>query len=129
MASILVVDDEPAIQVFVRTLLERQGHDVDTAADGAEATAKLEEAPYDIVLSDYVMKPMDGLELLKHVRASYPTVQVILISGYCEVQDAVELFKAGAFDYLPKPVKVEDLRETVRLAAGDARGRTHDCAA
>lgn len=116
MARILVVDDEEAILRFLKTLLTRKGYEVECARGGPQALTALREGSYDLMITDYVMEPMDGLELLKRSSEEFPGMPTVMISGYCTVSNAVEVLKAGAFDYLPKPVKVEELMAVVQRA-------------
>ena len=104
MATILVADDEEGIRTFVAEALEMAGHDVDTAADGDAAAKQLEQRSYDLLLTDLKMPGLDGLQLLKRVRSEQPEVEVILLTAHGTVDTAVEAMKAGAYDYLQKPV-------------------------
>ena len=116
MAHILIVDDEPTVLSFMRTLLEREGHEVTTAQGGVKGKDELARQNFDLMITDYMMEPVDGMELLHHVQEVCPQMPAVMISGYCTVQNAVEVLKSGAFDYLPKPVKIDDLKEIVRRA-------------
>jgi two-component system response regulator PilR (NtrC family) len=116
MSRILVVDDEPAVLKFLGTILARDGHEVLSALSGADALRQLKATPCDLLLTDHNMDPMDGVELLIEAQRQQEDLPVVLISGYGTVNKAVDALKAGAFDYLPKPVKVPELLETVRRA-------------
>jgi two-component system, NtrC family, response regulator HydG len=117
MAHVLVVDDEHTTLDALSTILRREGHVVLTAASAPEALTQLEEGEeLDILLSDVRMPKMDGLELLRHVKAQQAEIVVIMMSGHQDVTAAVEAMKAGAFDYLVKPFGREEVVRTVQKA-------------
>jgi DNA-binding NtrC family response regulator len=116
MAYILVVDDERSTLDALSTILSREGHDVLTVASGQEALALLQDEELDLLLSDVKMPNMDGLALLRHVKAHHAGTVVIMMSGHQDVTAAVEAMKAGAFDYLVKPFGREDVLRTVQKA-------------
>lgn len=116
MSRILVVDDEPAVLRFLQTLLQRESYEVTVAPSGEQALSELGFGTFDLMITDCVMSPMDGMELLRVAQRDYPDMPVVMISGFSTVENAVEVLKAGAFDYLPKPVKVEDLKALLRRA-------------
>ncbi len=109
-ARILVIDDEPAIRSsLTKFLRDRKGHRVDAAVDGAEGWERLEGAEYDLVLTDLVMPKVNGLELIERARAERPEVPIIVLSGRAVFRDVVDAMRAGAYDFIAKPV--EDLEE------------------
>lgn len=116
MAHILIVDDERSTLDALSTILSREGHDVLTVTSGQEALAQLQEEELDLLLSDVKMPKMDGLALLRHVKAHHAEIVVIMMSGHQDVTAAVEAMKAGAFDYLVKPFGREDVLRTVQKA-------------
>jgi two-component system response regulator FlrC len=105
MSRILIVDDEEGIREFLAEVLEDEGHEVDTAADGVEALAKLERTGYQLLLSDLKMPRMGGLELVRRVRAEQPELEIIVLTAHGSVDSAVEAMKMGVFDYLQKPLE------------------------
>ncbi|MEW6753295.1 MAG: sigma-54 dependent transcriptional regulator [Candidatus Latescibacterota bacterium] len=117
MASkrILVVDDDSYMREATEEILRLKGYDVDTAPDGRAALQRLEEAEYDLILSDIRMPGMTGMELLVAARARVPDTHMILMTAYGTIEDAVEAMKKGAFYYVQKgstdPVEVELLVE------------------
>jgi DNA-binding response OmpR family regulator len=113
VAKILIVDDEESVRGVLRTILEREGYQVDTAADGHEALAKLREAPYDLLLLDLSMTPVDGLQVLRQARAFDEEMVVIVLTGYGSLESAVECLRLGAFDYLFKPASAQTIRQRV----------------
>jgi len=104
MGRILVVDDEEGIRSFVAEALATDGHAVTQAADGREALRRLAEHGFDLVLTDLKMPGIDGMEVVRRVRAEQPEVEVIVLTAHGTVDTAVEAMKLGAFDYLQKPV-------------------------
>jgi two-component system response regulator AtoC len=104
MPRILVVDDEEGVRTFVAEALESEANEIATASDGNEAAALLDRQAFDVVISDLKMPGKSGLELLARVRASEPETQVILLTAHGTVETAVQAMKAGAFDYLQKPI-------------------------
>jgi DNA-binding NtrC family response regulator len=116
MAHILVVDDERSTLDALSTILRREGHVVLTAASAQEALAQLEDEELDLLLSDVKMPKMDGLELLRHIKAHHPEIVVIMMSGHQDVTDAVESMKAGAYDYMVKPFGREEVVRNIQKA-------------
>ena len=116
MASIMVVDDEPKTRDGLELILRQEGHAVCTAASGHEALAHLRAGNMDVLLSDVKMPHMDGLALLRQVKAHASDVVVVMMSGYHDVATAVEAMKQGAFDYLVKPFGKDDVLRTVQKA-------------
>jgi DNA-binding NtrC family response regulator len=114
--SILVVDDERAIRDSLTNWFEEDGYDVDSAADGKQALAKLDGRKYDLVLLDIKLPGMDGMELLKRIRVVSPDVLVIMITAFASVETAVQALKDGAYDYVTKPFDPDDLNRLVRRA-------------
>lgn len=119
--SILVVDDDPTTLDLIVESLTEEGYDVAKAADGREAAAMADRRSFDIVLTDLVMPGMSGLEVLAHFTEHHPEATVIVLTGYATIETAVEAMKRGAFDYLSKPAKLDEilmvLRRTQELKA------------
>jgi len=116
MAKLLVVENEPVTLGLLTTLLKGESHDVTPAKGADEALKLLEQRAFDLMLSDIRMTPIDGMELLKQSRESYPSMPVIMLTAFGSVSTAVDSLKLGAFDYLTKPFKVDELINTVRRA-------------
>jgi two-component system NtrC family response regulator len=106
---ILVVDDDESLRRVTQVQLEQAGFSTQTAADGNEALAALQKTPAQLVITDLKMPGMSGLELLRRIRADYPEVVVVVITAYGTVESAVEAMRAGAYDYITKPVHAEEL--------------------
>ncbi|MEW6501669.1 MAG: sigma-54-dependent transcriptional regulator [Thermodesulfobacteriota bacterium] len=120
---ILVVDDEQNMRVALFEALNRNGHEVQVAESGRMALDMMKKATPDLVISDIKMPGMDGIELLRQIKAEWPELPVVIVTGYATVETALEAMKRGAFDYILKPFPVEVIEETVKrvFAAATAR--------
>jgi len=107
--TILVVDDDESLRWVTKVQLEQAGYQVATAADGPQALAMIREAPPDLVITDLKMPGLSGLDLLKRIRAAYPEIMVIIATAFGTVETAVEAMKAGAYEYVTKPVNMDEL--------------------
>ena len=107
--NVLVVDDEPAIRQVLSAAIGKAGYCVDAAGSAAEALAKLEKASFDVVLSDVFMPVTDGIELLKLARERGHAATFIMVTAFASVDSAIEAIKAGAWDYITKPVRNEEI--------------------
>lgn len=116
MAHILVVDDEQSMREFLDIILAKEGYQVTTAAGGVEAIELLEKNSYDLLITDIRMKQVDGLQVLKRCKELHPQAAAIMISAYASTSTAVEAMKWGAYDYLPKPFKVAEMKAVIRDA-------------
>ena len=117
MARILVADDEAGLREFITDSLELDEHTVVAAKDGREAAKLLDERGFDLVLTDLKMPGLDGMAILRKVRAEQPEVEVIVMTAHGTVDNAVEAMKLGAFEYLQKPISGPD---ELRLLVGRA---------
>jgi DNA-binding NtrC family response regulator len=118
---ILVVDDEEHLRRVVQVQLQQQGNLVDTASSGNEALEQLRRMPYRLVLADMRMPGMSGLELLKQIHKEYPDTAVIILTAYGTIDTAVEAMRAGAFNYVTKPVHKDELKLVVDRALEHTR--------
>lgn len=116
MANILIVDDESSILQLFQLSLQKQNYQVDTVKSGQEAVQKIKNSFFDLVLTDLSMPGMDGIELLKKVKEISPESMVVLMTAYGTTKTAVEAIKLGAYDYLTKPVGLDDLQKTIQNA-------------
>lgn len=107
---ILVVDDDESLRWVTRAQLEQSGYDVTVATDGATALEAIRQAPPRLVITDLKMPGMSGLDLLRTIRQEYPEIIVIVVTAFGTVENAVEAMKAGAYDYITKPVNMDELR-------------------
>ena len=122
--AILIIDDETAIRESLETLLDLDGYSVETAENGEEGLARLAARPFDLVLLDFALPDMNGLEVLAEIRARDPQLSVIMITAYGTVENAVKAVQAGATNFIQKPWDNEKLLADVRAAV--ARRRAED---
>lgn len=106
---ILLVEDDLSLGTLMSMELKRRGHEVETAKSGEEATRKLAAGEYDAVVTDLKLGDLDGLEVLKRAKARDPRTEVLVMTGHGSIDTAVAAMKAGAYDYLTKPVEAEEL--------------------
>ncbi len=128
-ARILVVDDEAGMRDFLSILLQREGHRVVAAANGKEALRLAREGRFDLVISDIRMPQLDGVGLLGGLREADREVPVILITAFASASSTIEAMKQGAFDYITKPFKVEEIKGVVTRALEAQRVRAAAVAA
>ena len=121
MASVLVVDDLENFRISVGLVLERGGYDVTLAGTGAEAMEHLRRRPVDVVVTDLRMDKMDGYSLLRAVKKAEEPAEVIVMTAFASINDAVSAIKAGAYDYITKPFRNELLLLTVERAVEQRR--------
>jgi two-component system response regulator PilR (NtrC family) len=113
---ILVVDDEESIREFLEIMLKKEGYEVTCAEDGQKAKDILAKKSFDMVISDLQMPQVTGIELLKHVKETYPDLVFMLITAFGTTESAVEAMKMGAYDYLTKPFKIDEVRLNIQNA-------------
>src|ERR1700694_3307256 len=127
MAKLLIVDDEKNIRSHLATFFESCGHQVKTAESGQQARNRLaSDHGFDLMLTDYRMAEMNGLELLQQVRHDAPDLAVILMTAYATVENAVAAMKAGAYDYLTKPFTLDQVEHIVDRALEAQRLRVEN---
>ena len=114
MNNILVVDDEEILQDVLGLLLRKEGHRPIVAKSGEEALMLYEKEPVDLVLLDLMLPGMSGLEVLRQIRQRDPDQVVIIVTAYSSIEGAIEAMREGAFHYIPKPFKNEEVLLTVR---------------
>jgi len=122
-ARVLVVDDEPIVAEVLRELLGQDGYQVHVAPDGHLGRSMLEEGQWEAVLLDVMLPDEDGLELLRWIRDRYPDLAVVMITAFGTVENAVAAMKAGAFHYVTKPFKNDDVRHLVAQSVHTTRLR------
>ena len=118
---VLVADDERNLRELMVRELARRGHEVDGVADGVAALERMRETAYDVAVLDMKMPRKEGIEVLRELRDVLEPPQVIVMTGFQEVSTAVEAMKLGAYDYLTKPTKIEELDVVIRKAAEKAQ--------
>ena len=126
LGRILVVDDEESMCQYLSILLSKEGYEVQTANSGAEALRAIETAPVDLVMTDIQMPGMDGIQLLKGVRAVDPATPVIIMTAYASEQSAIDAVNLGAFSYLQKHTKNDEIKIVVRNALQLKRAETEN---
>lgn len=121
MPAILIVDDEQLILKVLSKVLSARNYAVSVCDSGPAALAMLQEKKFDLMLADVGMRPMDGLELLKQTKALYTKMPVVLMTAFGTVSTAVAAMTLGAFDYVSKPLKIDELAEVLEHALSTAR--------
>jgi len=116
MAKVLIVDDEASILSVLSNVLKGNGYEIQPALGGEKALEFLRSESFDLLVTDVRMEPVDGMELLRTARELHPSISVIVVTAYGSVEMAVQAMKEGAFDYVTKPFKVEELQITVQRA-------------
>lgn len=114
--KVLLVDDEKEFLEALSERMETRGMDVSSATSGEEALRKVEEGSYDAIVLDLQMPGMNGLEVLKVIKARRPEMQIILLTGHATVEKGVEAMKLGAMDFLEKPADLGELTEKIKKA-------------
>lgn len=115
-AKILVVDDEESIREFLEIMLRKEGYEITLAEDGQKAKELLQKKSFDMIISDLQMPNMTGIELLKYVRQDFPEILFMMITAFGTTETAVEAMKMGAYDYLTKPFKIDEVRINIANA-------------
>jgi two-component system, NtrC family, response regulator AtoC len=115
--KLAVVDDEPMALKQMSRILTRNGYAVEAFSNPAEALQRMRETPFDIVLTDIRMPRMSGLQLMEQIKTCQPETEVILVTGYASINDAVAAIKHGAFDYIEKPLTPEKILSVLKRAA------------
>ncbi|MFA4910287.1 MAG: response regulator [Desulfobacteria bacterium] len=110
---ILLVDDEVAFANNILKLLSKRGYDVTAVNDGASAIRTLGEKEFDVVILDMKMPGMDGIATLKEIKKKEPLAEVVILTGHGSVESGIEGMQLGAFDFVMKPVSIDDLHEKV----------------
>jgi two-component system, NtrC family, response regulator PilR len=116
LGKVLVVDDEESIREFFEIMLKREGYEVSAAANGAEALERVKRERFDLVISDLQMPEMSGMELLVAAREADPELLMIMITAFGSTETAVEAMKLGAYDYVQKPFKIDEVKIIIRQA-------------
>src|ERR1700677_872154 len=125
-ARILVVDDEESIREFLDIMLKKEGYEVTLAEDGRRAQELIKKKSIDLVISDLQMPNMTGIELLRAVRDQYPEMLFMMITAFGTTETAVEAMKLGAYDYITKPFKIDEVRILINNALKNKRLETEN---
>lgn len=118
---VMVIDDEKIVCDMARMSLEQEGYEVETFLNAEPALKSLEERKFDIVVTDYKMKGIDGMEVLRTVRKLYPETKVIMITAFANLDAAIEALRSDVHDFFPKPVKIKELKASIQRALGEAK--------
>ena len=116
MSKILIIEDDNKIRTILKEILEEKDHEVDEAGDGQDGLKKLESGSYDLCLCDIKMPKMDGMEVLQKAKEAGIGTNFIIISAHGTIDIAVEAVKKGAFDFLQKPIRYQDLLDRIQRA-------------
>jgi len=115
-SKIMVIDDEKIVVDMAKMALEHDGYVVETFLDGEAALARLKEETFDVVVTDFKMKGIDGMEVLRTVKDMYPKTKVIMITAFANLDTAIEALRGDVFDFFPKPVKIKELKASIERA-------------
>ncbi|CAA6822941.1 MAG: Response regulator of zinc sigma-54-dependent two-component system [uncultured Thiotrichaceae bacterium] len=115
-ANILLIDDEPIALSNMQHILEKSGYQVAACKDGESGLNELQRQSFDLVLTDLKMPGIDGMDVLAHIRENLPDVPVIMITGHASLDSAVEAMKLGAYHYISKPFRLNEMREMIKGA-------------
>ncbi len=111
--NVLVVDDENTVCNSCKKILTQGGYNVDVALSGQEALNKMKGRGFDVLITDWKMPEIDGLEVTKRIKKENPNVAVIMITGYPSVESSVNAIRSGVSDYVPKPFTPDELNDAV----------------
>ena len=126
---ILIADDDVDTANLLAGFLKRKGYDTQTAYSGTRALEALSQAPVDVFICDFRLGDTDGMEMLTKIKKSYPQLPVIMITGYSDIRMAVNVIKAGAFDYITKPLIPDDILHLIKkVSESSGNGTTSDAA-
>ncbi len=115
-ARILIVDDEQIALKNLEHIMKKEGYEVVGTQSGQNALKLLEDQQFDLVLTDLKMEKVDGVQILKRSRELHPDTEVVMITGYASIESAIQVMKKGAYDYIAKPFKLDEVRKVVREA-------------
>lgn len=118
---VMVIDDEKIVCDMARMSLEQEGYEVETFLNAGPALKSLEERKCDIVVTDYKMKGIDGMEVLRTVRKLYPETKVIMITAFANLDAAIEALRSDVHDFFPKPVKIKELKASIQRALEEGK--------
>lgn len=117
---IMVIDDEKIVGDMAKLSLEQDGYVVETFLNAGPALARLKDQVFDVVVTDYKMKGIDGMEVLRTVKKQYPDVKVIMITAFANLDAAIEALRGDVHDFFPKPVRINELKASIRRALAAA---------
>jgi DNA-binding NtrC family response regulator len=115
-SRIMIIDDEKIVGDMAKMALEKEGYVVETFVNAVPALERLKAGRFDIVVTDFKMKGIDGMEVLRRVKGLYPETRVIMITAFANLDTAIEALRGDVFDFFPKPVKIKELKASIRRA-------------
>lgn len=121
MKKILIVDDDAEFRSHLIEVLKGEGYLTDSAASAKEAISKSEAHKFDVVLLDFMMPKMSGIDALQEIRKQHPKTKVIMITAFATIESAIDAIKRGASDYISKPFKINELLTTIRRVFEEAK--------
>lgn len=113
---IMVIDDEKIVGDMAKMSLEQDGYTVETFLNGEPALERMKQERFDVVVTDFKMKGIDGMEVLRTVKGLYPETSVIMITAFANLDTAIEALRGDVHDFFPKPVKIKELKASILRA-------------
>jgi ATP-dependent Lon protease len=117
--KIILIDDEKIVCDVGKKVLEHEGYEVETFTDSKEALERLKIVPFNLVVTDLKMADVSGMDILKEVNKRYPRTKVIMLTAYATLDAAIEALRERVFDFFPKPLNIEELKNSVNRALQD----------
>jgi len=117
--NIMIIDDEKIVGDMAKLSLEQEGYEVETFLNAEPALKRLKEKPFDVVVTDYKMKGIDGMEVLRTIKQHYPGTKVIMITAFANLDTAIEALRGDVHDFFPKPVKIKEMKASILRALAD----------
>ncbi len=115
----MVIDDENIVGKMIKATFEQDGYIVESFLNPVPALERMKEEKFDLVITDLKMKDMDGMEVLQKIKSETPEIKVIMITAFARLDAAVEAFRRNANDFFAKPIKITDLKASVRRLLGE----------
>ena len=113
---IMIIDDEKIVGDMAKMALEKEGYIVETFVNAEPALERLKAERFEIVVTDFKMKGIDGMEVLRRIKSLYPETKVIMITAFANMDTAIEALREDVYDFFPKPVKIKDLKASIQRA-------------
>jgi DNA-binding NtrC family response regulator len=114
--QVLIIDDEKIVCDMAQRILSQEGYEVETFTDSTQALERIRNKKFDLVITDLKMENIDGMDILKEVNQLHPDTKVIMLTAYATLDAAIDAIRERIFDFFPKPVKIEDLKRSVKKA-------------
>jgi DNA-binding NtrC family response regulator len=117
--KIMVVDDEKIVCDMTKKILEHEGYEVETFTESVPALEAIGNTQYDLIITDLMMANVSGMDILREVNRLHPETKVIMLTAYATLDATIEAIRERIYDFFPKPVKIEELKRSVKKALGD----------